>query len=686
MRSFAGFIVNHKRFILVLYAVLIILSFIGMRMISIEYDLGSYLPEGMKSVVGKDVLQKEFGISGSAKLMVKSSNLAYIEALKADIKNISGVKNVVSLGDVEDIMKQEDFFDEKLSTRFRQGDYNLLQIEFSQGDHDKATQDALHEINRIIPEEHYIGGPAAVSKTMQDTVARELVYYSIVAFVIILIILFLSSSSYFEPILFFIVLGVAILLNMGTNFIFGRISSITYSVASIIQLAVSMDYSIFLLHRFHEELRTRNKKEAMIEAIEKTFSSVSASALTTICGFLALVPMRYGIGKDMGLVLAKGVFLSLVSVLTLLPVLALAAEDRFKSYKHRVLMPSFERSARHMVRFRYAALIVSLIIMIPAFLGQSRLTYYYSTEKTLSKSSEAVVANKQIKEVFGEGSELILIVPKADRVKLNSLSDKLKQVEGIGAVDGLYSSVDETLPEILIPQYVRDRFESERYTYFLMDLRAGVEGERTRAILKTINDIASGYFEEHYLTGEASVYQDLNTVTSRDFTKINIISTALIALILVITFRSISLPLILIFVIQLGIWVNLSIPYFEGLELNFISFIIIGAIQLGATVDYAILFTSRYKENLSSMKPTEAAEQAIKDTGRSVLTSALILFAGTLSVSYITTIRSASELTLLIGRGALISLALVFLLLPALLLIFNKVIKVTTLGWPAARK
>lgn len=686
MRIFAGFIVNHKRSILILYAVLIILSFIGMRMVSIEYDLGSYLPAGMNSIKGKDLLEDEFGISGSAKLMVKSSSLAYIEALKADIKNISGVENVVSLGDVEDIMKQEDFFDEKLSTRFRKGDYNLLQIEFSQGDHDKATQDALHEINRIIPEEHYIGGPAAVSKTMQDTVARELVYYSIVAFVIILIILFLSSSSYFEPILFFIVLGVAILLNMGTNFIFGRISSITYSVASIIQLAVSMDYSIFLLHRFHEELQTRNKKEAMVEAIEKTFSSVSASALTTICGFLALVPMRYGIGRDMGLILAKGVFLSLVSVLTLLPVLALATEDRFKSYKHRVFMPSFERSARHMVRFRYAALIVSLIIMIPAFLGQSRLTYYYSTEKTLSKSSEAVVANKQIKEAFGEGSELILIVPKADRVKLSSLSDELKQVEDIGAVDGLYSSVDEALPEILIPQYVRDRFESGKYTYFLMDFRAGVEGERTREILKMISDIASGYFEEHYLTGEASVYQDLNTVTSRDFTKINIISTALIALILAVTFRSISLPLILIFVIQLGIWINLSIPYFEGLELNFISFIIIGAIQLGATVDYAILFTSRYKENLSSMKPTEAAEQAIKDTGRSVLTSALILFAGTLSVSYITTIRSASELTLLIGRGALISLALVFLLLPALLLVFNKVIKFTTLGWPAARK
>lgn len=686
MRRFSSFIVNHKGSILIAYAILIVLSFVGMRFVSIEYDLSSYLPKDMNSIRGKEILEKDFEISGAAKLVVKSKDLIHVQSIKQEIKNIEGVKNVIWLDDVEDIMKQEAFFDNELSERFRAGDYNLLQIEFYEGNDDISTKKAIEVIDSMIPEEHYIGGPAAISKSMQDTSAREMLYYSLAAFLIIFIILFMSSSSYFEPILFFIALGVAILLNMGTNFIFGRISSNTYSVASILQLAVSMDYSIFLLHRFHEELQTRDKKVAMTVAIEKTFSSVSASALTTVCGFLALVAMKYGIGKDMGLVLAKGVFLSLITVITLLPVLALATEDRFKNYKHKILLPSFEKSAKYMVRVRYIALALCLLILIPVFLGQSKINYYYSTEKTLSKTSEAVIANKKISEIFGENSELVLIVPRADRVKLHSLTQELKQQKEISTVQGLYTSVDTALPELLIPQMLRDRFESDKYTYFVLNLRYGVEAEETKAALRSIDSIASRYFDEHYLTGEASIYRDLSTVTATDFSRISIISILLIGLILLVTFKSLILPLILILVIQLGIWINLSIPYFQGIELNFISFIIIGAIQLGATVDYAILFTSRYKENLGVLKPIEAITQTIRDTGRSVLTSALILFAGTLSVSYITTIRSASELTLLIGRGAIISLLLVFLLLPALLLLLSKPIKYTTLNWPATKK
>ena len=685
MRRIASFIVNHKKIILAAYVVIIILSFIGLKFVSIEYDLSSYLPKSMNSIIGKDILEKDFDINGSAKLVIKSSNLDYVQDIKSDIKALEGVKNVISLDDVEDIMKQEDFFDEKFSKNFRVDDYNLLQIEFYEGNDEKSTQKALEKIDNMIPVEHYIGGPAAISKSMQDTVAKEMPLYSIAGFIIIFIILFMSSSSYFEPILFFIVLGIAILLNMGTNFIFGRISTNTHSVASVLQLAVSMDYSIFLLHRFHEELQSKGKKEAMIEAIEKTFSSVSASALTTVGGFLALVAMNYGIGKDMGLVLAKGVFLSLITVITLLPILALATEDKLNKYKHKILLPSFNKSAKYMVKIHYVVLALALLILIPAFLGQSKLSYYYSTEKTLPKTSEAMVANKKINEVFGENSELVLIVPKLDRISLNSLAKELKQVKGISAVEGLYTSVDATLPDILIPQMLRDRFESDKYTYFVLNLKSVLEGEQAKQALDSVNSVASNYSKEHYLTGEASIYQDLSTVTSTDFTKINIISIILIGLVLLVAFKSITLPIILVFVIQLGIWINLSIPYFQGIELNFISFIIIGAIQLGATVDYAILFTSRYKENLEVLKPIEAAIQTIKNTGRAILTSALILFAGIISVSYITTIRSASELTLLIARGAMISLVLVFILLPALLLLLNKLIKYTTIGWPTIK-
>lgn len=685
MRGLSSFIVSHKKLILAVFGMLIILSFIGMRFVRIEYDLSSYLPREMNSIQGKELLEKDFKVNGTAKILIKSDDLVHMQSVKKQLEGVVGVKDILWLDDVEDVMKQEAFLDSKLTERFRQDGYNLFQVEFMEGNDDKLTNHALREISNIIQEEHYIGGPAAVSKAMQDTVANEMGLYSAAAFVIIFIILFMSSSSYFEPVLFFLVLGVAILLNMGSNFVFGKISSNTYSVASILQLAVSMDYSIFLLHRFHDELQSRGQKEAMMVAIEKTFSSVSASALTTVCGFLALVAMKYGMGKDMGLVLAKGVFISLITVITLLPVLALATENRFSKYKHKILLPGFDKSAKYMVKVRYAVLILCALILIPTFLGQSKLSYYYSTEKTLSKTSEAVIANQKIDEVFGNNNELLLIVPKTERVKLSSLTEELQKVDGIGSAVGLYTSVDEALPDFFIPQSIKDRFETERYTYIVLVLTAGVEGEAPQRSIKDVKTVASKYFSEHYLTGEASVYLDLSTVTSTDFTRINVISTLLIGLILLITFKSISLPLILILVIQLGIWINLSIPYFQGVELNFISFIIIGAIQLGATVDYAILFTSRYKENLEQLPPKEAMVHTIKDTGRSVLTSALILIAGTFSVSFITTIRSASELTLLIGRGALISLVLVYLLLPALLLPLNKVIKHTTIGWPISR-
>lgn len=682
MKHFATFIVTHKKLILISYLVIIILSFIGMRYVSIEYDLSSYLPKDMNSIKGRDILEKDFKLSGTAKLLIKSNDLSKVSSIKASIKNIPGVKNVTWLDDVDDILKQESFIDKAFLEKFKVMDYNLLELEFNEGNDDLSTKKALDKIDSMISEEHYIGGPAAVSNDMRDTSSREMVYYSACAFITILIILFLSSSSYLEPILFFVVLGVAILINMGTNLIFQKISSNTYSVASILQLAVSMDYSIFLLHRFHDELNTKNKKEAMVEAIVKTFSSVSASALTTVAGFLALVFMKYGIGKDMGLVLAKGVFISLITVITLLPVLALISEDRFGKYKHRVIIPGFNRIAKQLVSIRYFVLILTILIIIPVFLGQSKISYYYSTEKTLSKNSKSVVANNKINELFKNSNEMVLIIPKSDRVEINNITSELKNINAVASVMGMYSFIDPALPDIFIPESIKDRFESDKYTYLVINLMSNVESPETTDTIKKIHTISKKYYKEHYLTGEAPIYLDLKAVTSMDFTIVTIVSNILIALILFVTFKSLILPFILILVIQTGVWINVSIPYFLGNELNFISFIIIGAIQLGATVDYAILFTTRYKENLEALTPKKAAIQTIKDTSRSVLSSALILMAGTLSVYFITTIRSASELTLLIARGAAISLVLVYTLLPALLLLLKKPIKYTTLNWP----
>ncbi|WP_017413381.1 efflux RND transporter permease subunit [Clostridium tunisiense] len=686
MKKFSRFIVKNQKLIIVFYSALVLISLIAGRFVSIEYDLSSYLPKSMNSIMGKEKLQSEFTINGSATLMIKSNDINYILEIKKSIVSIPGIKEAIWLDDVEDVKKPLEFFDKKLSKRFISGEYSLLQIQFTESNDALITREALDKVNKLIDKEHYFGGPAAISKDMQDTTSKEMIYYSVVAFLIITIILLISTNAYYEPILFFVTIGVAIVLNAGTNIIFGKISSNTNSVSSILQLAVSMDYSIFLLHRFHEENKDGNKNEAMARAIEKTFSSVSSSALTTVCGFLALLWMNYGIGKDMGLVLAKGVFFSLVAVVTLMPCLILAVDEKLGKYKHKAYMPGFEKISGFMVKSRVVTLIIAALIVAPTFLGQSKLEYYYSTEKTLSESSKSAIANEKIQQVFGKSNELILIIPKEDKIKINNLIEEIKTVENVDAVQGLYSMVDPTLPGEIIPKEVKETFESEKFTYMIINLLSSTEGKGTTKAIEEIRRISSEYYSEWYLTGEAAVYLDLQAVTSKDFLVVNNVSILLIGIILLITFKSIGIPILLVFAIQLGIWINLSIPYFQGISLNFISFIIIGAIQLGATVDYAILVTSRYKENLQVMPPIPAMIKTIGDTGKSVLTSALILVAGTLSISFITTIRSASELTLLIGRGALISLFIVYTVLPALLVTFNWFIKATTIGWPKTIK
>lgn len=686
MKKFSRFIVKNQKLIIVFYSALVLISLIAGRFVSIEYDLSSYLPKSMNSIMGKEKLQSEFTINGSATLMIKSNDINYILEIKKSIVSIPGIKEAIWLDDVEDVKKPLEFFDKKLSKRFISGEYSLLQIQFTESNDALITREALDKVSKLIDKEHYFGGPAAISKDMQDTTSKEMIYYSVVAFLIITIILLISTNAYYEPILFFVTIGVAIVLNAGTNIIFGKISSNTNSVSSILQLAVSMDYSIFLLHRFHEENKDGNKNEAMARAIEKTFSSVSSSALTTVCGFLALLWMNYGIGKDMGLVLAKGVFFSLVAVVTLMPCLILAVDEKLGKYKHKAYMPGFEKISGFMVKSRVVTLIIAALIVAPTFLGQSKLEYYYSTEKTLSESSKSAIANEKIQQAFGKSNELILIIPKEDKIKINNLIEEIKTVENVDAVQGLYSMVDPTLPGEIIPKEVKETFESEKFTYMIINLLSSTEGKGTTKAIEEIRRISSEYYSEWYLTGEAAVYLDLQAVTSKDFLVVNNVSILLIGIILLITFKSIGIPILLVFAIQLGIWINLSIPYFQGISLNFISFIIIGAIQLGATVDYAILVTSRYKENLQVMPPIPAMIKTIGDTGKSVLTSALILVAGTLSISFITTIRSASELTLLIGRGALISLFIVYTVLPALLVTFNWFIKATTIGWPKTIK
>ncbi len=686
MNSVAKFIVKNKKLMLILYALLIIISLIASKFVLVNYDLSSYLPKELNSIKGRDILSNDFGIKGSAYALIKNQPLNDIADLVDNLEDIPGVRSVIWLGTAEDILKPSEFMDENVRKEFLSGDSYLIQIFFYNQDDTEETIQAMDDVKSIIGDKGIVGGTAAVSRDIRKITDKEVIYYSIVAFVIISIILFISMESFIEPILFFVTIGVAIALNMGTNALLTNVSYMTHSIVAILQLAVSMDYSIFLLHRFIEEKKRFNdKNEAMVEAIKKTFISILASSLTTVGGFLALISMKYGIGKDMGLVLAKGVLFSLTTVVTLLPILILLFDNLIQKYKHKTFFPNFNRMAPIIIKYRYLFLIIGLIISIPAYLAQSKVEYYYANEKVIPLTSDSIVANKEIDRLFENKNQLALIIPKGSKLKELEFLNTLDSLDGVKSVRGLYSLVDITLPESFLPDEVKENFLTDKYSMINIILNRPMEGPSTQGTLNDIRKLANENYDKYYLTGEAAIYSDLKDVTSKDFVKVTIISVLLIGGIILFAFKSITIPLILVFIIELGIWINLSVPYFLGNELNFIAFIIIGAIQLGATVDYAILYTSRFKENLETLPIKDAALMTIKDTGASILTSALILFTGTLSVSLITSIKNAAELTLLIGRGAIISLILVLALLPSILILTNKLIAVTTIGWPKGK-
>ncbi len=682
MDFLANFIVKHKKFVLIIYAILIIISLYLITTVVVNYDLSSYLPSELNSIKGKNILESEFQITGTAYGLIKELDYKDIDIMVGKIENVPGVKSVIWLGTAEDTLKPQDFFAEEIKDEFVSGDSNLLQIQFHNPNDSEETVSATMEIRNIVADSGMVGGPSGISAEIRTITNKEIIYYSLVAFIIIFLILFVSMDSFVEPILFFIGIGVAIVLNMGTNGFFSSVSYTTHSIASIIQLAVSMDYSIFLLHRYIEEKKLNpNKDEAMIQAVKKTFVSILASSLTTVGGFLALTFMKYKIGTDLGLVLSKGVLLSLITVVTLLPILILLFDDQIEKYKHKIYFPNFKRIAPMVIKYRHALLIIALLLTIPSFLGQNNVDYYYANEKILPSNSYPIVADKEIDKLFANKNQLALIIPRDDKLKEVQLLDSLKTLEGVKSVRGLYSLVDITMPDLILPPEISDNFLTEDYSMINIVLNRPMEGESTKISLDNIKRITAESYSEYYLTGESAVLSDLKLVTSKDFNKVTIISILIIGGIILLAFKSLSIPFILVFIIQLGIWINLAIPYMLGNQLNFISFIIIGAFQLGATVDYAILYTSRFRENLELYPKEEAAQKTIEDTGSAILTSALILFTGTLSVSLITSIKNASELTLLISRGAIISLILVIGVLPSLLILFNKIIGLTTIGW-----
>lgn len=667
MKGFARFIVNNNKKIIGFYFVVIIVSAFAMRYVTINSDLSSYLPENTMTKKGEKILREEFDMLGQAALAIDNKEPYEVSGIVQEFEALSGVNKVTWLGDYEDIKKPKGFMNEKSVDKFMKEDAYILYILLEHSNNSSESFAIMDQINEMVDGDYYLGGSAMQAKEGLESALKEIPKYLMLAVGIILLILLVATSSYFEPIFFLITIGVSIVINMGTNIFLDDVSSITFSATAILQLALSMDYSIFLLHTFHDERSAgKDLKEAMVNAIAKTFSSVSASALTTVGGFAALLLMRYEMGADLGIVLGKGVFFSLIAVITLQPCLIILFDKIIEKYTHRVYLPTFKKAAPFAIKYRHLIIIIALICMIPTFKAQSRVEYNYliTTEDNGENPLRAIVDNL--------GTQAIVIVPQEDKVIQEHYIGAIRQLEYVRDITGLYTLVDNTIPEAFMPEKVVSNYTTDKYAYYMVELIGNREDDVTLQTIHELDALSKQYFDDYYVTGDTQAVKDLSEVTPDDFVKVSIASVILIFIILLLTFRSIKYPILLVFVIELGIWINLSITYFMGTSINFISYIIISAIQLGATIDYAILLTDKYRYFEKKMPTIKAVEQAIRKSGQSILVSALIILSSCLCVHYVTSNVAVAEITLLIGRGAVISTILVIVLLPALFVVTKR--------------
>ena len=678
MERLVNGILKYKKSILVFFILATVISLFTSSMVNINYNIMDYLPEEAPSTKALDVMNEEYD-KGAANVRVVLKDVSIVDALKykEKIKKVDGVDDIQWLDDVVNIKEPLELQNQDTIESWYKNNEALFSITVNE---DKE-ESAIDEIGEIIGENGMISGSAVNIVFAQETTEKELIKMMVILIPIILIILFLTTSSWFEPVLFLSTIGIAIIINSGTNLILGEISFVTKAAGSILQLAVSMDYSIFLLHRFSE---FRNEglavKEAMKEAILKSVSSILSSGLTTVVGFAALIVMKFKIGPDMGFVMLKAICLSLISVLVLLPVLALYCYKLIDKTQHKSFMPKFNKFAKVSYKFRHISIILFLLLLIPCFLAQQNNSFSYGASEIYSDESTKIGHDTAaINKEFGKTNPLVLMVPKGDLVSERALCDELENIDKITSITSYAETVGITIPTEYVPDDTLSQLISDNYSRFIIVANVKVEGDETFALIAEIRNLAYKYYDDsYYFLGESVNTLDLKETIEDDNKKVNAISIIAIMIILLLTFKSLSLPIILVLVIEFSIWSNLTFNYFIGNDVFYIAYLIISSIQLGATIDYAILFTNRYIENRETMNKKEATQATISTTTVSILTSASILATAGIILGEISTNSIIAQLGILVGRGAILSLILVLFVLPALLMLLDKLIAKTT--------
>ena len=660
-------ITRHKKLVIAIFLVATVISAVLILGVSVNYDLTDYLPEDSESTIALDLMYEEFG-SGvpNTRVMVRNLTLTGAVETKAKIAQAPGVTGVMWLDDTQDMSTPIELMDSATVEQYWHDGTALYQVTIEEGRESEAVA-ALYE---MLGSDVAISGNSANTASMQNLVVSEVVGAASILIPIIIIILLLTTTSWISPALFLLTIGVAVLINMGTNVVFGEISFVTQSVSPILQLAVSLDYAIFLLNSFGRHRQEVDSSEtAMRLAIKESFSSIAASAATTLFGFMALMFMRFGIGSDLGLNLMKGIVLSYVSVMVFLPALALASVKLLDKTSHRPIIHTGKRLGRALVKVRIPALILVLIAVIPCYLAQTRADFLYGngTPDTRTDYGRDTVA---INEEFGESNALVLLVPRGDPGAEAKMAEELADIDHVTSVLS-YAGTVGAVPEGFLDESIVSQFYSDGYARIIMYTDTSEEGDEAFAVVEQVRATADKYYSESWLCGQSANLYDMRDVVTADSTLVNWIAIGFIFLTLLVTFKSATLPFILLFVIEAAIWINLSVPYFADQPLVYIGYLVINTVQLGATIDYAILMTNGYTANRRTMGKREAVVATLNTNFESVLTSGVILTAAGLCLGFVSSLQVVAELGILLARGTVLSMAMVVLALPALLILFD---------------
>ncbi len=683
MINIGKWITKHKNIILVIAFILLIPAGIGYVSTRVNYDVLSYLPESLETIKGQDILVDEFGMGAFSMVVVEDMPMKDAAKLEKQLESIDHVKDVLWYDDAVDISVPTEMIPEDLRKAFFNGKATMMIALFDDTTSADDTMDAITQIRKVVGKNVYASGMSGVVTDIKNLALQEMPIYVVIAGLLSLVVLFLTMTSFVTPLIFLLNIGMAIVFNLGSNVFLGEISYITQALAAVLQLAVTMDYSIFLLESYeaNKERYEGDKKRAMAHAISNTFTSITASSITTVAGFVALCFMTFKLGANIGIVMSKGVVIGVIACVTVLPAMILTCDKAIEKTTHRSLIPSLDKLSHGIVKGRYVAVLLFLIVLVPAIHGNNNYKIYYNIDQSLPKNIPSNEANEKLKKEFNMSNmHMILLKDGLSAKEKSAMSKEIEKVDGVKWVIGLNSLVGSNVPESMIPNNIKKMLKTDNYELEFVSSDYSSATDEVNSQLAKIDKIVKKYQNDGMVIGEAPMMKDLQDVTDVDLKTVNNISILAIFVIILITFKSISIPVILISIIEFAIACNMAVPFYTNTSLPFVASIVIGTIQLGATVDYAILMTSRYhKERTERGQSKKDAIRIAHETSiKSILTSGLCFFAATFGVSVYSQVDMIGSICTLLSRGAIISMIVVICVLPAMLWIFDGVIKRTS--------